>query len=91
MYWIDPNGGTIKDAIWVYCDKSKNSSCVYPKHPQVMQTLLLAQCGGACVSQIQRQSLRLTPLLRLCLQGGKRVTLALAHFFSLYTTCLQGR
>ena len=53
MYWIDPNGGTIKDAIWVYCDKSKNSSCVYPKHPQVMQTLLLAQCGGACVSRIQ--------------------------------------
>ena len=25
----------MKDAIWVYCDKSKKSSCVYPKAPQV--------------------------------------------------------
>lgn len=40
MYWIDPNGGTIKDAIWVYCDKSKNSSCVYPKHPQISDLAL---------------------------------------------------
>lgn len=35
MYWIDPNGGTIKDAIWVFCDKSKKSSCVYPKNAQI--------------------------------------------------------
>ena len=36
MYWIDPNGGTVKDAIWVYCDESKKSSCVYPKNALVI-------------------------------------------------------
>ena len=36
MYWIDPNGGTVKDAIWVYCEKTKKSSCVYPKYSRVI-------------------------------------------------------
>ena len=36
MYWIDPNGGTIKDAIKVYCEKTKKSSCVYPKYSRVI-------------------------------------------------------
>lgn len=38
MYWIDPNGGTVKDSIWVYCEKSKKSSCVYPKNSRVIDS-----------------------------------------------------
>lgn len=39
-YWIDPNGGTVKDAIFVYCDKKKNSSCVYPKNAKISDLIL---------------------------------------------------
>lgn len=39
-YWIDPNGGTVKDAIKVYCDKKKNSSCVYPTNPKISDLVL---------------------------------------------------
>lgn len=40
MYWIDPNGGTVKDAIWVYCEKTKKSSCVYPKYSRISDLAL---------------------------------------------------
>lgn len=43
MFWIDPNGGTIKDAIWVFCDKGKNSSCVYPKNSKISDLTIKAQ------------------------------------------------
>ena len=45
MYWIDPNGGTVKDAIWVYCEKNKKSSCVYPKYTRVID-------GSLCLYQL---------------------------------------
>lgn len=31
QYWIDPNGGEVKDAILVYCDMATGGSCIYPK------------------------------------------------------------
>ena len=30
-YWIDPNSGTPKDAILVYCDMDTKSTCITPK------------------------------------------------------------
>jgi len=30
-YWIDPNSGTPKDAILVYCDMTTKSTCITPK------------------------------------------------------------
>ena len=30
-YWIDPNSGTPKDAILVYCDMETLSTCITPK------------------------------------------------------------
>jgi collagen type II alpha len=30
-YWIDPNSGTPKDAILVYCDMDTKSTCIMPK------------------------------------------------------------
>lgn len=29
-YWVDPNDGDIRDAIFVYCDLKKRSTCVMP-------------------------------------------------------------
>lgn len=29
-YWIDPNDGDIRDAIFVYCDMKKRASCIVP-------------------------------------------------------------
>jgi len=31
VYWIDPNGGSIKDAIEVYCYIKQHKTCVVPK------------------------------------------------------------
>ena len=31
QYWIDPNAGSPKDAILVYCDMSSLATCVQPK------------------------------------------------------------
>lgn len=30
-YWIDPNEGDVRDAILVYCDAEKRSSCILPQ------------------------------------------------------------
>jgi len=30
LYWIDPNGGIVNDAIEVYCEFHTNASCLYP-------------------------------------------------------------
>merc|ERR1711997_4626 len=30
-YWIDPNSGTPKDAILVYCDMDTKATCITPK------------------------------------------------------------
>lgn len=30
FYWIDPNGGLIKDAVKVRCERRTRSTCLYP-------------------------------------------------------------
>ena len=37
LYWIDPNGGSKKDAVHVHCDFKNNYSCVKPVHIQVSE------------------------------------------------------
>jgi len=34
-YWIDPNGGTTKDAVLVHCNATNYETCIWPKMPTV--------------------------------------------------------
>lgn len=36
-YWVDPNEGCTDDALLVYCDFSKNATCVYPKKTKIFE------------------------------------------------------
>lgn len=40
QYWVDPNEGCKDDALHVYCDFSKNATCVYPKNKKINMTEL---------------------------------------------------
>merc|ERR1740131_278607 len=34
-YWIDPNGGTTKDAVLVHCNATNYETCIWPKMPTI--------------------------------------------------------
>jgi len=34
-YWIDPNAGTIKDAVLVHCNAVNYETCIWPKEPVI--------------------------------------------------------
>jgi len=38
MYWVDPNGGTILDAVEVYCDIPNHQTCIMPKPDSIEAT-----------------------------------------------------
>ena len=53
-YWLDPNEGAPEDALLVYCDLEKKSSCIFPVTPKVfyrIEEIEVVKCWN-CVDRL---------------------------------------
>lgn len=41
-YWIDPDGGTLENAIFVYCNRQTNATCLQPEPTKFENVMLQA-------------------------------------------------